>query len=781
MYTNEEKLAEELNPTGFTDSGNYSSGEYTTKRQEYEFKTQPTINTVLSNAIKPNIPFVSAALPPRPTPLFDDVARRDTARKVSYSSLDVGGNVIALNPGDDIQAAMDELYRIGGGTVQLGFGTYNQPTPLLGRSQVDLVGQDLSTTIIDFGTTASNLSFTGLNVYVTGSITSVTSGVVVTGSSAVNWTADMVQRHLFLGTRWYRIGAVTDTATLVLAEGFADTSLTFPGQAYRIADPVRDVIINNLTFQNSTTNGISLTDVRDLNLENLNFFTNGGSGMLLTNASHTRVTFMNAVQNTSHGYSFANCGLFNAEGLASASNGGNGININNALYFPLTGSASQYNTGDGINCTSLLNSSFLNVDASGNGGQGFEFVSGCNNNFLVACSANSNTSDGIKLTATSDNNTLGTALNLVSNGGYGINIAASTCDNNTIAVPYFSGNTSGTYNDSGTSTNIVATTADTLVFFGDASDGNVTISANTSLSRDMYYNNLTVDNTKVLTTSGYRIFVRGTLTNNGTVHWNGNAGNPGTAGNVEVDGSSTPATGGTGGAALTSGTLYGSKIGATGGIGGDAGSPGSVGNDGGSDSQITEGAGVAGGTSGVGDGLFGYQSRAGGAAGTVTTTADNPVKSVPFTLFDYNGRLRARTGSGAGGGGGCGYNGSGGSTTAGGGGGGGSGSNGGTVSIAAQIIINAGTISTLGGAGGNGGNGAGPATGNYYGGGGGGGGGGNGGLLVLIYKKLTNSGTISVTGGTGGTGGTKGGGAATNGSNGTTGADGLLVQYSTVG
>ena len=47
--------------------------------------------------------------------------------------------------------------------------------------------------------------------------------------------------------------------------------------------------------------------------------------------------------------------------------------------------------------------------------------------------------------------------------------------------------------------------------YGSGQDGNVTISANTSLSRDMYYNNLTINDGIHLNTSGYRVFVRNSL------------------------------------------------------------------------------------------------------------------------------------------------------------------------------------------------------------------------------------------------------------------------------
>ena len=54
--------------------------------------------------------------------------------------------------------------------------------------------------------------------------------------------------------------------------------------------------------------------------------------------------------------------------------------------------------------------------------------------------------------------------------------------------------------------------------FGSGTDGPVTVaSGTTSLVRDMYYTNLTVDSGATLFTNGFRVFVNGTFTNNGTV------------------------------------------------------------------------------------------------------------------------------------------------------------------------------------------------------------------------------------------------------------------------
>lgn len=58
--------------------------------------------------------------------------------------------------------------------------------------------------------------------------------------------------------------------------------------------------------------------------------------------------------------------------------------------------------------------------------------------------------------------------------------------------------------------------------FWDGSDWDVTISTNTTLVRDMYYRNLTINSTIVLNPNGYKIFVSETLTNNGIIRRNGN-------------------------------------------------------------------------------------------------------------------------------------------------------------------------------------------------------------------------------------------------------------------
>jgi hypothetical protein len=304
--------------------------------------------------------------------------------------------------------------------------------------------------------------------------------------------------------------------------------------------------------------------------------------------------------------------------------------------------------------------------------------------------------------------------------------------------------------------------------YGDGSDGDVTISTDTSLTSDMFYNNLTIATGKILNTNGFRVFVKNTLTFQGTgkIVSNGGAGGNG------VDGGPGGGTGGTAGViAHVAGSLPASKVGKIGGHGGIA--LGAAATDGANGDSVTKSVGVAGSAGGKGGGVaFG----AGGTAGEITTGVNNRIHNSlsAYFLFDTQSSVASFNGSAGSGGGGGGATGA-----RNGGGGGGSGATGGFVSVFARIIVTVNGnnyIEAIGGAGGNGGGGQ---TGDVsY--GGGGGGGGSGGIVILVYSKKTGTGTISAAGGIGGTGGTgrdSGGGIdpANAGVNGTAGNTGVII------
>jgi hypothetical protein len=238
--------------------------------------------------------------------------------------------------------------------------------------------------------------------------------------------------------------------------------------------------------------------------------------------------------------------------------------------------------------------------------------------------------------------------------------------------------------------------------YGNGSDGDVVISSNTTLVRDMYYNNLEIQVGSTLFTNGFRFHVAGV--------WSG-------AGIVDRTGTDATGTGAT--AALVAGTIGASGAGGAGGTA--AGSAGGAANPG------------IGGTGGTG----GATGSAGGAGGTLTlaTAAVGGVEAMnawrQASVARDLGNAIQFGGSGGGGGAGDG--------TAGGAGG----SGGGVVVVAAKQITFTGNVTTQGGDGFQ------PTAGNR----GGGGGGGGGAIIVISEQDLTTlTFTTNVTGGVGASG-----------------------------
>lgn len=290
--------------------------------------------------------------------------------------------------------------------------------------------------------------------------------------------------------------------------------------------------------------------------------------------------------------------------------------------------------------------------------------------------------------------------------------------------------------------------ADQIFFFGDGSDGNVTInSGTTALTRDIYYNNLTISGTGILNPTNWRVFVRGTLDLSacaaGCIAQNGNNG-----------GSGTNNTAGTGGATTVTHTLGSAPAGGNGGAGSTT--TGSNGTAGGAVTAGISGQGATAGTSTAGASAAGTSA----AGGAVTNKLGTSFRR--FAVDFIYGVTIIQGGSGGGGSGGGGGDGT---HLSGGGGGGGAGGN--FIYISAMIInrsgSTAGLIQAMGGTGGNAGNVNALCT--NCGGSGGGAGGGGGGVYIA-YGSLTGSQVTNAIDVSGGAGGNASNGIGANGGNG---------------
>ena len=188
--------------------------------------------------------------------------------------------------------------------------------------------------------------------------------------------------------------------------------------------------------------------------------------------------------------------------------------------------------------------------------------------------------------------------------------------------------------------------------FGDGSDGDVTISSDTNLTRDMFYNNLTINSSVTLFTKGYKIFVKGIFNNHGIIDNSAsyNSGAPeGTLGGGGNGGSGIGGSGYGGGgggiiyivakAIINNGTIRAN--GANGrnanqGTGNSAGNPGGAVNPG------------LGGNGGKGGNAIG--SYTGGAGGVVTQSTVVLHHYIPLlTFIDSAGKIGGGGGGGSGG------------------------------------------------------------------------------------------------------------------------------------
>ena len=249
--------------------------------------------------------------------------------------------------------------------------------------------------------------------------------------------------------------------------------------------------------------------------------------------------------------------------------------------------------------------------------------------------------------------------------------------------------------------------------YGTGSMGDLTVisGGDVSLSKDSYYQNVTIQGTGQLRVNGWKLFVKNTLTISalGSIHDDGTSATNNNGGaRLAARNSMGPLTGqGNNGLVNTIGV----------GLAGEAVNVSSLTNTG-----VTP-SGGAGGTSGAQTGGAGGIAAGGQSIWGSWATG----RTAGATTF---------TGGAGGGSGGCSSSSS---TSSGGGGGGGGG-----VYIAAKTIVNSGRISANGGKGGNA---VTTTAGNASGGGGGG-----GGFVIIITETLASGvGTISVNGGAIGT------------------------------
>jgi hypothetical protein len=384
---------------------------------------------------------------------------------------DIGGTTITIDNTEDIQENLDVIEAAGGGTLYLQNGTYTLTADITIPNGVTLEGVSRDGVIIDCDSTYK-VSILGSNSYTTGTI-AINDGddeVVGTGTT---FTSGMVGRYIMLSGLWYEITAFTDTTHIDISPAYSGSNLT--GYATVIADVNFAATLRKVTITNATGAGLKCQYTQEVWLDDIIIFT-CGTGVDFDDSVFPRI-FLSAVENG------VNLDMNNVWGwkvdFSEFSNAttGAGVALNNCGNATFFDSLCKDNTTDGLSVTSCSDIAFISVGFEGNGSQGIEFVSGNVDCQLTNVNAENNTSDGIKLTATTDRVQI-IGCSVTDNGGYGINIAAATCDNNVIVAPAYDNNSSGTYQDLGTGTIIIAQASEsvfsTVLATKDSSDASTT-------------------------------------------------------------------------------------------------------------------------------------------------------------------------------------------------------------------------------------------------------------------------------------------------------------------
>jgi hypothetical protein len=388
-------------------------------------------------------------------------------------TFEIGNAVKTIDAVGDIQTALNDVGASGGGTIWLKAGVYTLTADISIPSGVTLKGTSRDEVILDCNSSYS-VKIAGTNVYSTGNVTIANGDTTVVGSGTT-WTAGMVGRYILLDGIWYEILTRVDN-THITIDGYNGTDLT--NSAYVLATVVFTTTLETVTVQNATGSGIIVQYANEPSLTNLGVL-NCGTGIdmdyvvfprILVSSDYNGVGLnMNFVEGYYIDYSEFNYST--GDGVVATDSG-------NSTFF---NSSVVANAGNGVTLTNPYGTEFLSNDISINGAKGLEIVSGASDLQFIGSNFLNNISDGIKLDASSDSISI-TSCSITDNGGYGLNIAASSVNNTIITSSAFSSNTSGAINNLGIGTIIRGNsgTSDRGSFGDGGVDGPLTISSGTT-------------------------------------------------------------------------------------------------------------------------------------------------------------------------------------------------------------------------------------------------------------------------------------------------------------
>lgn len=172
------------------------------------------------------------------------------------------------NRGDflDIQDAIDSVSDLGGGVIFIKSGTYFPPDKIDIPSNIQIVGEDSTNTIVDFSSASFSIPIFASIQAIGSTISSAGTIAIVNGSSSVAGTSttfsddNVAENHtFFINDVPYTVKAVASNTALTIKEIFRGEDVS--GQTTKIENNVKNVSIRDITAKNSTKDGIKLLRV----------------------------------------------------------------------------------------------------------------------------------------------------------------------------------------------------------------------------------------------------------------------------------------------------------------------------------------------------------------------------------------------------------------------------------------------------------------------------------------------------------------------------------------
>ena len=290
----------------------------------------------------------------------------------THNTLNVTQSLLAVNPGDDLQAAVDQLVSNGGGILFLNPVTYNLTDNLVLASNIHLRGVGSNGSIIDFGGGA-------FQVQLTGSLGNEIVSPFFEALTLQNSSTDLIN-----GTYINNLG-MND---LTCRSGLTGMNLSHIETA-NITSSLQDSCGTGMAVANS-----ELFTIISTNSTNC---TSGG-GVALDTVSNSVSIACSVDACVGGGYLFTNCSNFGFENFAVTNITGVGIDFNGggagfALSLGFIDSCSSdgvsiHDSATGITLTAA--NTFTN-----NGGYGINIASGSADNLIVGNRFASNTSGAV--------------------------------------------------------------------------------------------------------------------------------------------------------------------------------------------------------------------------------------------------------------------------------------------------------------------------------------------------------------------------------------------------